>query len=385
MKLVNFLNSILKESVGVPNNITKVSQEIFNLILVNLEGIIEYDEKALDYNDVNFDIISSFKVSDMVINEIQVELNVILYNNVQLAGMYVSKRPSILLPHVKFESDGNLKMGIKITATPTTNGNEIIELLKNNRSEFVSSISHEIMHEYDFYKKPKSRLEKQIEYTSSQQNVGDIPTISEFLYGLYYLHDFENSVRPVEFYTNLVENGITKQTFLKNLNNNKVIQNITPFRNMTYDSFFEKLEDSYSLIYNLLKSNDFDVRGFSKREIVDFLLFLLRKMMIGWRISTAKQVIPQDPMDMFASMFGVETKSEKFFNNFLKKLTLNGKFIENEFDEDESPKINKIFFTKRIKELNNSSNLLYRKLVKVYSLLPDENENILHKKISSKK
>jgi hypothetical protein len=386
VKLIKSLDQIIKESVGVPIGIIETSQKLLDSFMIMLEGIIEEDRNAREYDSTIIDISGPFFISDMKIDEIKITLNIIPHDSITLARMYVGKTPSVSLPHVIFKDLDDIRITIEITAEKNTTGGEILEYIKKNKSKIISSLSHELMHEYSFFKKPKTRIEKFVEYNASQKSIGTIRAVNNFLFAHYFLHEFENEVRPTEVYSYLKSKNTTKQSFLSDLKENKVIVELDSLKKLTYESFVEELKDSYSTIHHILSSNDYEIEGYSKNEVIEMFLFVLRKLMINWRIDLAQNTI-EDPFDHFVGFFRfAESKAVKLFTKFLDKISSGGKLLEDEFDEIQSPKNNKIFFTKQINNIRNTSNLIYKKLGKLYSILPDENENknTLNKKISSK-
>jgi len=386
MKLITFLNYIISESVGVPNNITQSSKKLFDSIIKKLEPIIGNNTNIKEFEEINILIEDSFIISDMILDEISVELSFIDYSSIQIVKLYVNKSPSARsLPHIEYNSSKELDLGIVIAVDSDTTGSDVLDFMIKNKSELVSLLSHEIMHEYHFSKKNKNRIEKFIEYKSSQKNIGSIQIITNFLFSLYYFHEFENAVRPSEVYSELVEIGTTKQSFLPAIKKNRVFKEINYFKNLKYQDLIEELREHKSTMYNILKLNEFDVDDLSLDELIQFFLYILRKVMIRWRSEIAREVFFDNPIDLFSSLF-FKTKSELLYNKFINKITSGGLFSEEEYDSIKSPKNNEIFYTKRLNSLNKTSEILFRRLSKIYSLLPDENDNVntLNKKINRK-
>lgn len=389
MELIESLKKILDEAVGVPQNLIPLAQKTYNDIINHLSQ--EYDENDLleNMSDINFEIPGPIQISDMTSDKILVTISFQKYSEYAIQRMFHAQKTEIKFPNVISHREDEIKMGIVLMYPDDGTMGGMIEYLKKQRPRALSSIAHELKHAYDFYIKGNHPVEKYVEYSASQK-VGDIfhvDYLNDFIFSYYFFHEFENSVRPSEMLSYLLEVGATKETFLERFRENNIAKEIKFSTELTYDKLVQELENNYGVIYNILKINNFNPTK-DKSQIIQLFLFVVRKIMIGERVGVMKDVMPDMGMaGLFLSSMGVRTVYDDFLEKFFDKLTSGGKYYENQYDETKSPEINRSFFEKSINSIKQLAGKTLRKVSKVYSELPSEKDGTmtLNKKISSKK
>ena len=390
MKLVKSLKTILKEALGVPDGLYETSKDVYKLIVEFLEGNISPNDTVDDVGTLNWEIYGDWSINDLDIEIINIVLEIQDYDDIRFLGMtFNQKGVKVNLPNVTSPVSDEIKITIKLGAPLDTKFGEIINFFKKDKPELLSSIAHELKHAYDFYKKGEHRIEKYVEYGASQQDIVGLRSIRDFLYTSYFLHEFENLVRPSELYSYLMSIDTTKETFLDDLNDNLIINHIKEARTLTYQDIYEDLLSQITSVYGIIKNTNppFDGRSVPKTVLVDYLLFLVRKTMINNRLDILMGPTQPSPQEaLFSALTGQKTQGELLFNKFLDKITSGGKYYVDEFDIQKTPKINEEFFTKKIKQINFEGERMFRKLAKIYDLLPSINDSkqTLNKKISMK-
>ena len=104
---------------------------------------------------------------------------------------------------------------------------DIKEYLKKEKNEIISSITHELKHKYDDYKKPKNSLTARGEYSAyTNRGFGDIDPINKFLHHLYFTHSIENLVRPSELAGSIQSGEISKKDFYNFLMDNRIYKEL---------------------------------------------------------------------------------------------------------------------------------------------------------------
>lgn len=390
MKLVKSLKTILSEALGVPDGLYETSKDVYNLIVEFLESNISLSDTVDDVGTLNWEIYGNWKINDLEIKVINIILEIQQYNDVRFLGMtFNQKGVKVNLPNVISPVSDEIKITINLGAPIDTIFGEIINFLKKDKPELLSSIAHELKHAYDFYKKGEHRIEKYVEYSASQKDIVGLRSIRDLIYASYYLHDFENLVRPSEMYSYLMSIDTTKETFLDDLNDSLIIKHIKDARTVTYQDMYEDLLSQITSVYTIIKNTNppFDKQNVSKTTLVDYLLFLIRKTMINNRLDMLMSSAQPSPQEaLFAALTGQRTQGELLFDKFLDKITSGGKYYVDEFDIQKTPKLNEEFFTKKIKQINFEGEKMFRKLAKIYALLPSVNDSkqTLNKKISMK-
>lgn len=389
MYLINYLKKLLNEAVGVPHNLIPTSQKVSKSIVDYLSDNYDKDESLDHISNVNFTIPGPFQIADMTSKTVNITIEFEGYHKFTVQRMTLYQKTDVGFPTVTSHKQDDLNVGIVFLHPNGATLEEMLDFLKNNMSKVTPSIAHELKHGYDFFKKGEHHLEKYVEYSASQE-VGEmlnIDYLNDFLFSYYFFHQFENSVRPSEMLTYLLEVGSTKETFLENFKTSNIFKEIKFSTELTYEKLIEELENNYGELYNILLGVGKSPSK-NRGEVVQNFLYILRKLMINTRMNIMQGAMPNISIrDLFLMSMGGEPETHKFLRNFYNKLTSGGKFYEGgDYDPKTSPEINKDFFEKQIKSIKRMANKTYRKTAKVYSELPSEKDSTstLNKKINTK-
>jgi len=387
MKLISQLRNIVYEAVGVPENISESATKLYKDILQYLESIIDPMNDVGEYSELQFNIENYYRVSDFQISSVELKIKIFDNKKPVLIGMSFNNNPIPSLTHVKITSTSDIKLGIRIGANYEDKSEVIFELFKNERSKFIAALAHELKHAYDFYKKPENSIESFVDYHATlQANIGDIPSLRELIFGMYFSHQIENLVRPSEMYTELSSKNVTKQKFLNEFNKSGIIRELNILRNLTYDKILQNLNENYDKVLNTILRNLPDANTRTKEENIQIYLSGVRKVILKLRADLMSDVIYRDEKDeLISALINLPSNAQKKYSEYIRKITQGGKYDET-FDYEKSKKINEEFFSKIINNINFVGEKSYKKIAKVYSLLPDENENsqTLNKKINMK-
>ena len=121
----------LLESVGVPDNITKIASKLYNEIIKNIPSNGDFDE--LDGLKIKVPILDN--ISDMPINVISVTLDLIEHDKMVLAGLGVGQTSQLTsdlkMKNIPYTSD--IKIKIRLGAPKEVNGSEIIEFFNSQK------------------------------------------------------------------------------------------------------------------------------------------------------------------------------------------------------------------------------------------------------------
>ena len=388
MKIRELIKLKLDEAVGVPKNIEVSAEKIYNDFYNHLEENVDVEDQIEDYDELRFMLQGPYDFSDIKIKGVEMTLTISDSNNFDFYSMSIKHNTKIGIPKVTYGRKEYLDMSVDLGADYADKMGDLLDYIRSIKPQIISSFAHEIMHDYDFFKNPERPVESSIEYIASQKGKTGIFLVNMIILGNYYIHHIENIVRPSEVYTELIQNGATKKDFQKKLNETSFVEKLNIFRNLTYDKFYQELKNNVLEVFSILKDNNIDVQNKSPENIVNHFLYLLRQGIISDKVDlagiVAKQVTSFD--DVLKSMMGVETNSEIFFRKFINKATSGKKYYEYDYEYQKSKSLNEEFYTKRINKIVEGSNRIFRKIAKIYSLLPDDNTSMtLNKKISMKK
>ena len=384
MKIREIIKKKLYEAVGVPANINFVAEEIFNDIITHLQRTINTIPNVADI-DEPFIINGPYTFSDHTIDKIEVTFdNSLSFDGFELLGMYVQHDTEMKIPNITYKRGDVLNLGLRFEYNFGSKTKDFINYMVSIKPLILSSIAHEIMHDYDHTKNPTKKVDSQIDYMVSKEGVGGVYELNLVTIGNYFLHNMENTVRPSEVYTNLMKLGVTKKDFANRLGEANFIKYLNFFRNLTYNNFIFRLEESYDDVISLLEHNGFDI---SDDELynIHMLLYVVRVFLLNKQIGIASQISePNSFDDVLKQMAGIKTEGEKFFNKYANQISRNSELLEKEFDYEKSSKLNEQFYTNRINKLVESAERIYRRIAKIYSILPDDNDNTqtLNKKIN---
>ena len=350
------IRQILREELGVPKGLLDVSKTVF-------DDFKNYFLSAIDenQNEYNFVIVPTqeAKIGDMVIDEIVFDIQIhedSRFNEFNYARMGVSFQAKIDNTNkprlVSKDYDGVVEFEIHFVTPEGWKEQDVINYLQNNRSELLSSFSHELKHVYDGYKKPSTPLSKRIDYEIAKKLMEMFPPLRKFSFVLYYTHVIENLVRPTELASAIESNEITKQNFIEFIKNQKTYQYLTYGKNLTLESLKETLITKIPEIEELFDVADVDYDDISDTEKVEKLLDLY---FVNMSNNKVEMFVDELADDIFEKVFGFSgdkfTSSEKYQNQFRKYM-----------DKPED------YFKKEISEINKTSDKVLRKLLKLYAL-----------------
>jgi len=203
---------------------------------------------------------------------------------------------------------------------------------------------------------------------------------------MYFLGDIETLVRPTEVYSHMMTNNITKKGFLEELKTTKIYEYILKGINYKTEVLENELMEDFDCVNSTLEANNFPFMNYDKEEkiesymgvIPDVVLATSAESFVSYIMSFDKGSI----MNIFselAELIGINVPKDeedmelkqKRMNEYLQKIKTRAENPEKFYDFME-------------KSINFNANRALKKISKVYSLLPSENENEIHSKINKK-
>jgi len=340
------IRKVIKEALGVPDNIVNVANQIFDNIINSVKDkttVEELDGKPFvfkgDYRIADF----NFKKVEFVFEFMTDYDN----NNIEILGM-ATRASSKITKKFKIKTilDKN-KFTLKFTivAPDNTTGKEIKDYMIKEKVEFISSISHELKHRYDDFKKQKSSLTRRAEYMAvNKSRFGDVTPINDFLFNLYFVHSIENLVRPSELAGAINAGDVTKKGFYEFLTNYRVYKKLKEIQGFTYEGFRESLKQYIPQIKDLFDDNNINYTGMTEDEFIDKTLEIVLVNLMNWRAKSTYQLLASHPLELFTG------KKDKFFNKYLEKLSRFNDDFKKYFEYEE--KMFRFVATKMIKKIS---------------------------------
>jgi hypothetical protein len=357
----------LNEEVGVPTNIVKIAQKLFDKIMSKLKpnvnlGIFLHKPITLkgdfQINDYKFDTIkvtfNADSLDDYHVNDDSGK-KVYLLGMTHVSSVEMTDDFNYVANRKMHKIDLKINMAIDNDIT----AQDLIDEFNKERTVLVSSLAHEIKHAYDEFADPKLNTEKRVDYNiGSQRRFGDITPLNTLLSYMYFAHNTENLVRATEIFTALEEEGITKGEFYNFLTNHKVYENYRRGANLTYENLKKDLKSMVPKIKETFDDNNIDYdENASDDEIVEMVLIQFFNILLQWKAGDMKQFLTKN---MFEGIYGFSEEKQKRFDRYLDKITKFGGNYEN-------------FFNYEIKKIRNICLKMTKKLSKLYSLLKEKN------------
>jgi hypothetical protein len=264
-------------------------------------------------------------------------------------------------------------------------------LNKQNSKKLTSTIAHELKHLYDNFKQEYQSVKSMVDYSvlnkTSRNQVGGLcaPIMDKFFL-MYFLSNIETLVRPTEVYSHMMTNNITKEGFLEELISTDIYEFILKGVNYNTEVLISQLRKDFNCVNDVLKANNFPFMNYDKEEkiqsymgvIPDIILSTSAKSFVGYIMSFDKGSL-MGAFDELAKLFGLNVPEDpkdmalkqKRMDEYLQKIKTRAENPEKFYDFLE-------------KTINFNANKALKKISKVYSLLPSENENEMHSKINRK-
>lgn len=369
------IKNILNEALGVPEGILESAERLYKMCFSRISKITDPILNGSDEEDYKFIIRSNFKISDYTFTKINLTINFVETDQVDTVELYSmginhqSQFNDRLLKLITIMSPNEVSISIQFALTDTAKISDVIELCKRSKDIMTASLSHELKHAYDHYKKPTQSITQISKYQGLQKTGFQIKPISLFLYYLYFVHGVENLVRPTELSSLMKSNKIGKKDFYDFLTNSKMYTMMRNINNFTYEGLKSELKDYIPQIDEIL--NRVSEKTFNTdEEKIDEILRLVYVNLINNTLNTTKSIMVNN---VFESMLGFAGEKDELFRKIVKSVL---KFEDNE----------KKFYLFEEKKFKHISGIMMKKLSKLYSMAKDEKSSIknwdLHHKIN---
>jgi hypothetical protein len=385
--------NLIKEAVGVPENILDEGKVLYDIVKNKLKGINSTKEEYYIEN-INIDLI----VSDVNFTNLNLIIKVDELEDYEgteavIAAMGVAN---------EFKFDEGIMMQLnKETSTIDLFMNFVVPegwepkdlylSLTQNETHNISVMSHELMHRFNRSKKPKVLAGNTADYqtyASGKLNF-NIPVINEFIRYSYFIQQEENLVRPTEVASRMVQKGITRKKFYEFLMNDDVIKELKRIQNFSFEYLIQSLYEQMDRVFELLEYVGETPKENSPEENIKLVLELVYinlvnlKMEFFEKFVLSREEIIFDQLGPFSQIFGGKAPSKnkvKLLNKYQSHVM---RYSKKEMD----------FFKDECERFNYVATKLIKRISKVYSLIPDEkeqtNESILnwdlHQKLMEKR
>jgi hypothetical protein len=357
----DLIKKILREEVGVPSGIADSAQKLYNDIISRLKrkAITGNSNFILTFKNTN----GKYSFSDYQdFENIKVEFEFDGYSE-------TDTHIGILILGLGHNGQSQLDNGFKLTNVDTDNiklsinlaipesinevdNKIIIKTLEDNRQMIISSLSHELKHAYDGYKKPTETVKTRAAYSAYSNTRFSIEEINEFVYYLYFITAIENLVRPSEIYSLMQQGEISQKDFLNFISSNRTYSTLKKINEFNLDKMIESLKQKPEQVDDLLSNvEDYEMPDSIDEKIND----LLKVIYLELQKKTLQRAHSMLTNNFFEAMFGLSDEKMKFLNSFESEIL---KFKNNPLK----------YFEFQEKKFKFVSEKMMKRLSKLYSL-----------------
>lgn len=317
---------IIQEEVGVPRGITDSAQKLYNDIILRLKKKVITDNASLILNFKNVDEKYSFSDFNRFKNiKLEFELDEYSENDEHKGILIIGlghNNQSVLddgFKLINIDNDTiNLSINLGIPSSTTElNSKNIIKTFEDNKQLIISSLSHELKHAYDAFKKPVESLKQRSEYSTYSNSRFGIKEIDEFVFFLYFVTAVENLVRSSEIYSLMQQGEISQKDFLSFILGNKTYSTLKKINEFSFIKLVESLKQKPEEVEQFLTLvEDYEMPSSLDKKINDLLkvVFLqLQKNIINRAQSTLSN-------NFFETIFGLSDEKIKFLTAYQKEI-----------------------------------------------------------------
>lgn len=369
----DLIKKILKEEVGVPIGIVDAAQQLYNDIISRLKRktVTGNSNFTLTFKNTN----NKYSFSDFQkFEKIDVEFEFDGYDeNDTHKGILV-----LGLGHngmsqlddgfrlVNADSD-TIQLSINLaipTSVSEVDNQIIIQTLLDNKKLIVSSLTHELKHAYDNYKKPHETVKKRSLYSTYSNTRFGIDEIDKFIYYLYFITAIENLVRPSEIFSLMKQGEISQKDFLDFIRSNRTYSTLKDINNFSLKDMIESLKQKPEEVDNLLSKVEGYEMPDSIDEKIDDLLKVIYFQLQKNTLQRAHATLSNNFLESF--FFGLSEEKMNFLREFEKEIL---RFAKNPLK----------YFEFQEKKFKFVSEKMMKRLSKLYSLAKPNPIKLVHK------
>ena len=315
METKDKIRNVIKEALGVPDNLYETSQKLFDKIIPKFKG---FDESLLDNeNSLTIGFQDKFRIADFEFSKVFITF---YFEKVKKI-----KKPEIIAMSSESESEKTkdfrlrmirkktLKLNVKVILPENFDFKDFDNFLKTEKKEIIESLNHELKHSYDAFKKIYDNPYERALYNAMSTKRFGIWTIDRFFHDLYYTTVNESLVRPSEVAAAIRNNEISQKEFLNFLYDNDTYKNLRRISEFNYETFRLELVQEIKKIDKLLKKLGYDVETMSIDEKIDEVLRLMMVNISNWTISEFQGILTSQFMEQ---LLGFTGEKERIFQKF---------------------------------------------------------------------
>lgn len=351
----------VKEEVGVPKGILDAARNLYDDIKKELFSELKLGQTEYE---LYFNPDQPYTFGDKTVDTVHIDITLhpIDTDNYGDSNMGIRHRSKLVTTggtvyHMNANREGYVRLSIDKPVPMDWTAEDVKQSFDKHKVSNVSSISHELMHDYDAFKKPKSRVSHASDYKGKTEFMRlPIKALSRMFFDLYYMDEVENTVRPTELYAKAMEKGITKKNFLSFFR--EEYSNIMDAMKFSTEDLIDELKsnmDEVNQILSDVQDTELDFNTMSDDEKINYLLRIIYASYSNIIGDTLQELLMTNPIEGFIGLMG---NKKGYYLSHMKKI--------------QKHKENPIMFYKDAENyLKRTGKKVIKRMAKVYSILPD--------------
>ena len=364
-RIVKFKDFVI-EALGVPTGIIPLAKELYEYIIQNIDS----DDNLTELEEKKIVLEGNFNINDMSVKKIEISFKFKQVEDdegvLELLGMSsyfdntigVTKKRTV--PYALTGLKDELKISVNFAASDDILGDDIKHLFISDKNYLIPVLAHELKHFYDKFKKKRQVVPVWSEYAVvSKVNFGSIKPLNDFLFLSYYLHEFENLVRPTELAAMIDVEQITPDKFKEFFMNTEIYRLLKMGQEFSLKNLRKELNNYILQILGTLVEIGYEPIHlyFMKNqdngddEIVELILKEFYEHILTWRGSFLKMIL----FDGEPHPLRFIGKKDQYLDDYYQKIVKFG----SDYDK---------FYEKEEKFLQSEATRMIKKLSGLYAI-----------------
>lgn len=318
MEIRHLIKKSLNEALGVPDNLYETSVLLYDKIIPKLKNL---DTDSIeDSGSFTLGFQGKFRIADFEFTKVFISFHFKAIEKIE--------QPDIIAMSIESESQKSddlklkmirkksLKLNVKILVPEDYNFDDFQKFIQSNKNEFIESLSHELKHSYDAFKKIYDNPHERALYNAVSGKQFGIWPIDRFLHDIYYVTVNESLVRPSEVAAAIRNNDISQKEFLKFLQDSDTYKNLKRISQFNYENFKEEIRKEMKRVDLLLKHLDYKVKKMSEDEKIEEVLRLVMVNVSNWTVEEYKDILTTNFLE---GLMGFEGEKERVFERLVNR------------------------------------------------------------------
>lgn len=348
------VKKIIKEALGVPDNIIEVSERAFSRIYGWVKRLSQDDFVEGQGADISFRV--DFKIADYHFSTMKVKLGVDEHPNViqpEMISMAVrsqsKKTDNYKLEPIKQKT---VDIVMVMVVPEGFDFDELPEYFESNKDEIIANLSHELKHIYDHFKKKYDYPHERAQYQASIGAGFHFEPLDRFVHDIYFTSANENLVRPSEVAAAIKRGEISQTKFLDFLRSNDTYRNLRRIADFNVENFKKEILSDKKNLNKLLRKVKIKPSELSDEEKINEVFKILYSTLANNTIRNFQEILKTSILE---EILGFHGEKQKIFEKFIRRMS---RFQKNPED----------FVKYYAKYFNFIGDRMIRKISKLYAI-----------------